>query len=123
MYANDTIKLRDMPLISWPTYVFWGLTGYADLGDVVVPQDLASFQTWHSTGLPDWPIASPSVASLQAALQPNTADGYIFFFAKCDGSGGHWFEKTLAEHQQHVVDCANGTVPSSSPDISESAAP
>jgi UPF0755 protein len=109
VYANDTMKLRDMPLISWPNYSFWGLTGYANLGDVQVADDLASFQTWHSTGLPDWPIASPSLSSLNAALNPDTADGYIFFYAKCDGSGGHWFEKTLEEHQQHVVDCADGS--------------
>jgi UPF0755 protein len=109
VYANDTMKLREMPLITWPSYVFWGLTGYADLGDVAVADDLASFQTWHSTGLPDWPIASPSLSSLNAALNPDTADGYIFFYAKCDGSGGHWFEKTLEEHQQHVIDCADGS--------------
>jgi peptidoglycan lytic transglycosylase G len=109
VYANDTMKLREMPLITWPTYVFWGLTGFADLGDVEVADDLASFQTWHSTGLPDWPIASPSLASINAALSPDTADGYIFFYAKCDGSGGHWFEKTLEEHQQHVIDCADGS--------------
>jgi len=114
VYANDTMKLRDMPLISWPNYVFWGLTGFADLGDVAVADDLASFQTWHSTGLPDWPIASPSLSSLQAALNPDTADGYIFFYAKCDGSGGHWFERTLEEHQQHVIDCADGSTESPS---------
>jgi UPF0755 protein len=107
VYAHDTIELREMPLISWPQFVFWSLTGYADLGDVVVPDDLRSFQTWHSTGLPDWPIASPSVASIEAALAPDVAEGYIFFFAKCDGSGGHWFEKTLDEHNQHIVECQN----------------
>ena len=70
VYANDTMKLREMPLICWPSYVFWGLTGYADLGDVQVADDLASFQTWHSTGLPDWPIASPSLSSMQRGAQP-----------------------------------------------------
>jgi UPF0755 protein len=103
-----------------PTYVFWGLTGYADLGDVQVADDLASFQTWHSTGLPDWPIASPSLSSINAALNPDTADGYIFFYAKCDGSGGHWFEKTLEEHQQHVIDCADGSTDSPSETAGES---
>jgi UPF0755 protein len=109
VYANDTMKLREMPLIAWPTYVFWGLTGFANLGDVQVADDLSSFQTWHSTGLPDWPIASPSLSSLNAALNPDTEDGYIFFYAKCDNSGSHWFEKTLEEHQQHVIDCADGS--------------
>lgn len=108
VYAHDTVRLREMPLLSWPSFVFWSLTGYADLGDVVVPEDLGSFQTWHSTGLPDWPIASPSAASLEAAFAPNTADGYIFFYAKCDGSGSHWFEKTLEEHNQHVIECQGG---------------
>jgi len=105
VYANDTVHLREMQIDAWPTFVFWGLTGQANLGNVVVPQDLASFQTWHSTGLPDWPIASPSLASIEAALAPDTAEGYIFFYAKCDGSGTHWFERTLAEHSQHVGGC------------------
>jgi UPF0755 protein len=108
VYANDTIKLREMPLLQWPQFVFWGLTGFADLGDVVVPEDLSSFQTWHSLGLPDWPIASPSLASLQAALAPNTVDGFIFFYAKCDGSGSHWFEQTLEAHAQHIAECQGG---------------
>jgi UPF0755 protein len=115
VYANDTIKLSELALFSWPSYVFWGLTGYSDLGDLIVPDALASFQTWHSTGLPDWPIASPSIASLQAAFNPDTADGYIFFYAKCDNSGGHWFEKTLAEHQQHVLECSGGGGSSATP--------
>ena len=71
----------------------------------VVPDDLASFQTWHSTGLPNWPIDSPSVASLEAAFAPDTDDRYIFFVAKCDTSGAHWFSKTLAEHNQPVLEC------------------
>ncbi len=106
IYAVDTGKLRAMPITDWPTYLFWGLLGVADLTNVAVPADLASFQTWQSTGLPDWPITSPSLASIQAALAPDTSGGYIYFFAKCDGSGGTWFEKTAAEHAAHIAQCA-----------------
>jgi cell division protein YceG involved in septum cleavage len=34
---------------------------------------------------------------LQAAFAPDTADGYYYFLAKNDGSGGLVFAKTNAE--------------------------
>ena len=64
--------------------------------------DLACFQVWHSRGLPPWPICSPGLASLEAALQPDTADGYLYFLAKGDGSNGHVFAKTYEEHLPNI---------------------
>lgn len=48
-------------------------------------------------GLPIGPIASPSFASLQAALEPEQHD-YLFFVA--DKNGKTYFTKTNAEHEE-----------------------
>jgi cell division protein YceG involved in septum cleavage len=68
----------------------------------VVSPDLTGYQTWHSRGLPPGPIATPGLASLQAALSPNTTDGYLYFVAKGDGTNGHAFAQTYEQHLQNI---------------------
>jgi UPF0755 protein len=57
------------------------------------------YNTYTRHGLPPTPIAMPGLGSLQAAAQP--ADGEALYFV-ADGSGGHTFSATLAEHQAAV---------------------
>lgn len=57
------------------------------------------FNTYLNYGLPPHPIASPSLASLEAALAPPPTD-FLFFVARYDGS--HIFSRTLEEHQQAI---------------------
>lgn len=57
------------------------------------------YNTYKYKGLPPTPIAMPSLASLMAALHPDTHD-YYYFVAKGDGS--HQFSKTLPEHNTAV---------------------
>jgi UPF0755 protein len=59
------------------------------------------YNTYQHTGLPPGPIANPGVASLQAALHPADTT-YLYFVAKGDGSGGHQFSTTIAEHNRAV---------------------
>lgn len=54
------------------------------------------YNTYINLGLPPTPIASPGLASLQAALAPAATD-YLFFVARYDGS--HVFSRTYSEHQ------------------------
>ncbi len=53
------------------------------------------YNTYLHTGLPPTPIASPGTESLAAALYP--ADTKYLFFVT-DGTGGHAFSETYAEH-------------------------
>jgi UPF0755 protein len=47
--------------------------------------------------LPPTPICSPGLASLQAAVTPDTKDGYYYFLSKNDGTGALAFAHTNAE--------------------------
>lgn len=57
------------------------------------------YNTYVTPGLPPGPIASPGLASLQAAAAPATTD-LFYFVSKNDGS--HVFSRTLAEHNRAV---------------------
>ena len=54
------------------------------------------YNTYKIPGLPPGPISMPGSKSLQAALNPITADGYYYYLARPDGH--HVFSKTLEEH-------------------------
>ena len=96
-YANDSVWLRAHPIESWVNYTFWkSITTTGTLSQVVFPDDLVSYNTYHHAGLPTFPICSPSGPSLAAAMAPDTADGYLYFLAKNDGSGTHAFAKDAA---------------------------
>lgn len=58
------------------------------------------YNTYLNPGLPPTPIASPGLASLKAALNPENTD-YLFFVARYDGT--HFFSKTIEAHEAAKV--------------------
>ncbi len=58
----------------------------------------SSYNTYLHTGLPPGPICSPGLLSLEAALHPDTGEGYLYFVSREDGTGGHLFATTHAGH-------------------------
>jgi UPF0755 protein len=55
------------------------------------------YNTYRNEGLPPTPIANPGLDALHAVAFPAESN-YLFFRAKCDGSGYHEFSETFDEH-------------------------
>jgi UPF0755 protein len=60
------------------------------------------WNTYRHSGLPPGPIANPGVESLRAALHPAESQA-LYFVLRPDGSGGHTFSSTLAEHEVAIA--------------------
>jgi len=86
--------------------VIYGITlGQGVLGRGLRRSELRAatpYNTYVIDALTPTPIANPGRASIEAALDPDSTD-YIFFVA--DGTGGHAFAVTLAEHNANVARC------------------
>lgn len=103
-------RLRQgMPLQTDPT-VIYALTngqhkndGQGPLGRRLLLKDLeidSPYNTYQNVGLPPTPIANAGRDAILATLHPEPND-FLFFVA--DGTGGHMFARTLAEHNQNVA--------------------
>lgn len=93
---------RGMRLQSDPTVIYGLAPDSGDLGRPLTRADLdtaSDYNTYLIAGLPAGPICNPGRPALEAALDPTDSD-YLFFVA--DGTGGHAFAVTLAEHNRNV---------------------
>jgi cell division protein YceG involved in septum cleavage len=101
-YALDTVKLADLPFDQWTQYTFWVPPGVA-LAEVALPPELEGYNTYRNRGLPPGPICAPGISSIEAALAPDTKDGYFYFVAiPDDPQGRHDFSKTKAQHDEKL---------------------
>ena len=101
--AVFTNRLRKkMRLQSDPTIIYGIVGGQGNLGRPIRRSEIrrkTPYNTYRINGLPPTPIANPGRASIAAVLNP--ADSEALFFV-ADGTGGHVFAKTLAEHNKNV---------------------
>lgn len=92
---------KGMKLQSDPTIIY-GLTKGVPLGRGIRQSELdkaTPYNTYVIPGLPPTPIANPGKASLAAVMNPAQTED-LYFVA--DGTGGHAFAATLAEHEANV---------------------
>jgi UPF0755 protein len=92
---------KGMKLQSDPTIIY-GLTKGVPLGRGIRQSELdkaTPYNTYVINGLPPTPIANPGREAIAAVLNPAESDD-LFFVA--DGTGGHVFASTLAEHDKNV---------------------
>ena len=98
-----TNRLRiGQPLQCDPTVVYaltlaGAYSGKLSGGDLRFP---SPYNTYRNRGLPPGPIANPGEAALRAALAPPPTDD-LYFVANTEG--GHFFSKTLEEHNRNVA--------------------
>lgn len=93
---------RGMRLQSDPTIIYGITRGQGKLDRPIRRSDIrkkTDYNTYQIDGLPPTPIANPGRASIEAVLNP-VETKHLYFVA--DGTGGHVFAKTLAEHNANV---------------------
>jgi conserved hypothetical protein, YceG family len=92
-----------MRLQTDPTVIYGITRGQGVLGRGLRRSELNAdtpYNTYRIDGLPPTPIANPGRAAIEAVLNPETTD-YLYFVA--DGTGGHVFATTLAQHNENVA--------------------
>jgi len=93
---------RGMRLQSDPTIIYGITRGQGKLDRPIRRSDIrqkTDYNTYQIDGLPPTPIANPGRASIEAVLNPVETE-HLYFVA--DGTGGHVFARTLAEHNANV---------------------
>jgi peptidoglycan lytic transglycosylase G len=60
------------------------------------------YNTRRYSGLPPAPISSPGLASIRAAAHPRITQ-YVYFVARADGSGRHYFATTIDQFNRAVA--------------------
>ena len=93
---------QGMRLQTDPTVIYGITKGEGILGRGLRQSELRRETPWNTyviPALPLTPIANPGRASIEAALNPDSSP-FIFFVA--DGTGGHAFATTLADHNRNV---------------------
>lgn len=92
-----------MRLQTDPTVIYGITNGSGPLGRKLRRSDLDTdtpYNSYTRAGLPPGPICNPGRAALEAVLNPVETDAFYFV---ADGTGGHAFAKTLAEHNRNVA--------------------
>jgi UPF0755 protein len=96
---KNGIPLQADPTVIYGLKIFNRPLTRADLKKV------SKYNTYLNKGLPPSPIATPSVAALFAALNPEEANNYLYFVA--DGTGKHIFSNSLLDHNKAIFAIKN----------------
>jgi UPF0755 protein len=94
---------KKMRIQSDPTIIYGLVGGKGTLGRPILKSEILKptpYNTYTIPALPPGPIANPGRASMEAVANPlETGD----FYFVADGTGGHAFAATYAEHRKNVA--------------------
>jgi UPF0755 protein len=99
LYSN---RVRQSMLLQADPTIIYPITKGKPLGRRIRQSEINAvndYNTYTMTGLPRGPITNPGRASIAAVLNP-AETGVLYMVA--DGTGGHAFAATLAEHNANV---------------------
>lgn len=85
--------------------VLYAMQQWKELGPGEVRTVASPYNTYLHKGLPPGPICSPSLKSIQAALNPDS-HGYLYYVAKPDRS--HFFAVTYDDHLKNIRRARSG---------------
>ncbi|MDT0507436.1 endolytic transglycosylase MltG [Novosphingobium sp. MMS21-SN21R] len=100
LYSN---RLRQRMLLQADPTIIYPITRGKPLGRRIRQSEIQAvngYNTYTMIGLPIGPITNPGRDSIAAVLDPAETDA---LFMVADGSGGHVFAATLAEHNANVA--------------------
>jgi UPF0755 protein len=101
IWGVDLLALEELGIERWPQYSFWNVPE-DPLASIEFPKAIAGYQTYRAKGMIPGPIATPTAASIDAALAPDTETGYLYFVAIPGGGGRHAFSKTYEQHLEKL---------------------
>ena len=93
--SDELWRLQADPTVQYPigeSGNWWPHISFEDYNGVI-----SDYNTYINYGLPPGPIATPSLAAIEAAINP-TSSSYFFFRADCRSDGYHDFSETFEEH-------------------------
>ena len=99
LYSN---RLKQSMRLQADATIVYGISKGRPLGRSITSAEIAAANNWNTyqmDGLPKTPICNPGAGAIRAALNPAPTDA-IYMMA--DGTGGHDFAATYAEHQRNV---------------------
>ena len=96
--VNQDMKLDADPTVQYGLHLTRPITH----DDLLIPNP---YNTYQNTGLPPGPINNPGAAAIRAVLNP-AHHNKIYFVARRDGSGGHYFSHSL-EEQSRMINVAH----------------
>ncbi|AUX69554.1 aminodeoxychorismate lyase [Porphyrobacter sp. HT-58-2] len=100
LYSN---RVRTGMMLQADPTIIYPITKGKPLGRRIRQSEIAAvngYNTYTRVGLPEGPITNPGRASIAAVMNPETTNA---LFMVADGTGGHWFADTLAEHNANVA--------------------
>lgn len=99
LYSN---RVRQGMMLQADPTIIYPITKGKPLGRRIRQSEISAvngYNTYSMVGLPDGPITNPGRESIAAVLNPAKTDA---LYMVADGSGGHAFASTLAEHDANV---------------------
>jgi len=99
LYSN---RVKTGMLLQADPTIIYPITKGKPLGRRIRQSEIAAvngYNTYTRVGLPEGPITNPGRESIAAVLNPEATSA---LFMVADGTGGHLFAETLAEHNANV---------------------